>query len=58
MTPQAAWHQLAGLQPDQAFLDPGKVTVLLPDTAAFGISGWLVDRYLLDHGIIPEKKPT
>lgn len=55
MTPQAAWHQLAGLQPDQAFLDPGKVTVLLPDTAAFGISGWLVDRYLLDHGIIPEK---
>ena len=46
MTPQAAWHQLAGLQPDQAFLDPGKVTVLLPDTAAFGISGWLVDRYL------------
>ena len=55
MTPGASWHQLPRLQPDQAFLDPGKVTVLLPESAELGVSGWLVDRYLLDHGIVPEK---
>ncbi|WLV76833.1 ornithine decarboxylase [Lacticaseibacillus parahuelsenbergensis] len=55
MVPNAKWHQLLHLKPNQAFLDPGKVTVLLPETATFGVSGWLVDRYLLDHGIVPEK---
>lgn len=55
MAPNAKWHQLLHIKPNQAFLDPGKVTVLLPETATFGVSGWLVDRYLLDHGIVPEK---
>ncbi|KRK71735.1 ornithine decarboxylase [Lacticaseibacillus nasuensis] len=55
LEPAATWHGLAGLQADQAYLDPGKVTVVLPHTKKFGVSGWVVDRYLLDHNIVPEK---
>lgn len=55
LAPNADWHGLAGLAPGQAYLDPGKVTLVLPHTKALGVSGWVVDRYLLDHNIVPEK---
>lgn len=55
LDPQAQWHGIPDLLPGQAYLDPGKVTVILPHTHALGVSGWVVDRYLLDHNIVPEK---
>jgi len=55
LDPDADWLNLPGLEANQAYLDPFKVTVTLPRTSDFGVSGWLVDRYLLDHGIVPEK---
>ncbi len=55
LKPTADWHGFQHLKPDQAFLDPGKVTITLPHAKDLGVSGWLVDRYLLDHGIVPEK---
>lgn len=55
LTPNADWHSFPDLLPDQAYLDPFKVTVTLPKTHERGICGWVVDRYLLDHGIVPEK---
>lgn len=55
MTPGASWQLLPRLTPDTAFLDPGQVTVLLPETAERCVSGWSVDRVLLELGIVPEK---
>lgn len=55
MTPGALWHVLCRLQPDVAFFDPGKVTVCFPECAELGVSGWLVDRYRFDVGIVSEK---
>lgn len=55
LDPEAEWHGMTGLQPHQAYLDPMKVTLTLPHTKNQGISGWVVDRYLLDHNIVPEK---
>lgn len=55
LNPTDSWHGFTGLQPGQAYLDPGKVTITLPHGHDLGVSGWLVDRYLLDHGIVPEK---
>lgn len=52
---ETSWHGLHGLRNGQAYLDPFKVTITLPHTKAQGVSGWVVDRYLLDHGIVPEK---
>lgn len=49
------WHNLKNLQDTQAFLDPFKVTIILPKNKELGISGWVLDRYLIDHNIIPEK---
>ena len=55
LAPQAKWHGIPDLLPGQAYLDPGKVTVVLPHDRQLGVSGWVVDRYLLDHNIVPEK---
>lgn len=55
LAPKVAWHGFDGLQPGQAYLDPGKVTISLPFGHELGVSGWVVDRYLLDHNIVPEK---
>ncbi|WDF83822.1 ornithine decarboxylase [Lacticaseibacillus pabuli] len=55
LNPTDTWHGFTGLQTGQAYLDPGKVTVHLPKTGANAVSGWVLDRYLLDHGIVPEK---
>lgn len=55
LQPNAKWHGFTGLKEGQAYLDPGKVTIKLPKAHELGVSGWLVDRYLLDHGIVPEK---
>ncbi|KRO18558.1 Orn/Lys/Arg family decarboxylase [Lacticaseibacillus saniviri] len=55
LKPDSNWLKLPGIQSQQAYLDPFKVTVMLPTDKALGVSGWLVDRYLLDHGIVPEK---
>lgn len=55
LTPYDAWHSFTDLQSNQAYLDPFKVTVTLPHDKKSGICGWVVDRYLLDHGIVPEK---
>lgn len=49
------WHGLSPLQTGQAYLDPFKVTITLPSSKKQGISGWVLDRYLIDHNIIPEK---
>lgn len=55
LTPNDTWHSFPDLQANQAYLDPFKVTVTLPRDKKLGICGWVVDRYLLDHGIVPEK---
>lgn len=55
LVPGESWHSFPDLQDQQAYLDPFKVTVTLPRTKELGICGWVVDRYLLDHGIVPEK---
>ena len=55
LTPNAKWHSFPDLLSQQAYLDPFKVTVTLPKTHDRGICGWVVDRYLLDPGIVPEK---
>lgn len=55
LEPDAKWHGFTGLQSGQAYLDPGKVTVQLTNTGSGRASGWVLDRYLLDHGIVPEK---
>ncbi|WP_404803119.1 Orn/Lys/Arg family decarboxylase [Lapidilactobacillus bayanensis] len=55
LNPTAQWHSFPNLQNNQAYLDPFKVTVTLPRDKTLGICGWVVDRYLLDHGIVPEK---
>lgn len=55
LDPAADWHGFSGLQAGQAYLDPGKVTVRLPQTGDQAVSGWVLDRYLLDHNIVPEK---
>lgn len=55
LKPDTDWHGLTGLHAHQAYLDPMKVTLTLPHTKTQGISGWVVDRYLLDHNIVPEK---
>lgn len=55
LDPAAKWHGFSGLETGQAYLDPGKVTIRLPKDKDNGASGWVLDRYLLDHGIVPEK---
>lgn len=55
LNPTATWHGFTGLQEGQAYLDPGKVTINLPKDKEKAVSGWVLDRYLLDHGIVPEK---
>ncbi|WP_155286674.1 ornithine decarboxylase [Lacticaseibacillus zhaodongensis] len=55
LQPAASWHGFTGLQPGQAYLDPGKVTIQLANSGDLRASGWVLDRYLLDHGIVPEK---
>jgi ornithine decarboxylase len=55
LDPAASWHGFTGLEAGQAYLDPGKVTIRLPKDKETGVSGWVLDRYLLDHGIVPEK---
>jgi ornithine decarboxylase len=55
LEPAAKWHGFTGLEAGQAYLDPGKVTIRLPKDQNDGVSGWVLDRYLLDHGIVPEK---
>lgn len=50
-----SWHNLTKLQENQAYLDPFKVTITLPKDKNLGISGWVLDRYLIDHNIVPEK---
>ncbi|MGR3741557.1 Orn/Lys/Arg family decarboxylase [Companilactobacillus sp. DQM5] len=49
------WHGLTSIDPNQAYLDPFKVTITLPNSKENGISGWVLDRYLIDHNIVPEK---
>lgn len=53
--PDDEWHGMNKLRPGQAYLDAGKVTVVLPNGHDRGVSGWVLDRYLLDHNIVPEK---
>ena len=56
----AAWHGFKNQDADHMYLDPVKVTVILPgiennQIADFGIPASIVSMYLDDHGVIVEK---
>ncbi|MFZ9036121.1 MAG: lysine decarboxylase LdcC [Francisellaceae bacterium] len=57
---KSSWHGFNQIEDDYLYLDPVKVTVLLPGIEngklqAFGIPASIVAQFLEDHGIIVEK---
>ena len=60
LNPKDSWHGFMNLDPDHLFLDPIKVTVLLPGIKYGKMSNWgipasIVEKFLATHGIIVEK---
>lgn len=60
LKPNESWHGFTKIDPDHFFLDPIKVTVLLPGIKNNGLNDWgipavLVEKFLASHGIIVEK---
>ncbi len=61
LEPGAAWHGFTGLEPGYCMLDPIKVTLTTPGMARSGrleeqgIPAPLLNHYLAEHGITPEK---
>jgi lysine decarboxylase len=60
LDPSAQWHGFKHLDKDHLFLDPIKVTVLLPgikndELDEWGIPAIIVEKFLASHGIIVEK---
>lgn len=60
LSPKAKWHGFKNLESDYLYLDPIKVTILLPGIEnekikSDGIPAALVSEFLDDHGIIVEK---
>lgn len=60
LEPQAKWHGFGEIDEQHLFLDPLKVTLLLPGMTEDGMSDWgipgsIVAAYLEDHGIVVEK---
>ena len=61
LEPDAAWHGFTGLESGYCMLDPIKVTLTTPGMARSGrleergIPAPLLNHYLAEHGITPEK---
>ncbi len=54
------WHGFKNISDQQLFLDPIKVTILLPGIIhnkldSWGIPAFIVEKFLAEHGIIVEK---
>ncbi|MCW8408100.1 lysine decarboxylase LdcC [Legionella sp. PATHC035] len=60
LKPNEKWHGFRNVDEDHLFLDPVKVTVLLPgikndELDDWGIPAVIVEKFLASHGIIVEK---
>lgn len=60
LEPNAKWHGFKNIDEQHLYLDPLKVTLLLPGMTDDGMSDWgipasIVAAYLEDHGIVVEK---
>ena len=60
LKPKEKWHGFHHVDDDHLFLDPIKVTVLLPGIKNdqlddWGIPATIVEKFLASHGIIVEK---
>lgn len=60
LNPNEKWHGFKNVDEDHLFLDPIKVTVLLPgikneELDDWGIPAVIVEKFLASHGIIVEK---
>jgi len=63
LKPNEKWHGFQHVGNDQLFLDPIKVTVLLPGIKDDQLDDWgipssIVEKFLASHGIIVEKTST
>lgn len=60
LQPKESWHGFRQVDPDYLFLDPIKVTLLLPGIKNEKLENWgipavIVEKFLESHGIIVEK---
>lgn len=60
LNPKDDWHGFANVDSDHLFLDPVKVTILLPGMKKNAMGDWgipasIVAAFLEDHGIVVEK---
>ncbi len=60
LKPNEQWHGFKEVDPNYLFLDPIKVTVLLPGIQHGALENWgipamIVEKFLASHGIIVEK---
>lgn len=60
LKPKASWHGFGQVDPNHLYLDPLKVTLLLPGLQEgvlepWGIPASIVEKFLSTHGIIVEK---
>lgn len=55
LKPEEKWHGYENIKSGEAYLDPLKVSILLPNKPEFGIPAKIVAEYLELNGIIIEK---